>query len=220
MSSTNNENITHRSFKDYWENFYSSAGAPAEPSLFAQYVAREYLQGNSSVVELGCGNGRDSIYFASKGMRVMAVDQCKHQIRLLNQTHEGSSVNFVAKDFTVMEPTNDHNAVYSRFTLHSVSEKSEDRVISWSAAQLKTGNPFLIEARGLNNELFGVGKQVEGERDAFVHDNHYRRFIHLPQITKKLERVGFSIVQAEEASGFSPYNGTDETFIRVAAIKI
>lgn len=49
--------------REYWNQFYlMSAGKLTEPSNFA-YFALNYLKPEKSLMELGCGNGRDSVFF-------------------------------------------------------------------------------------------------------------------------------------------------------------
>ena len=66
----------------YWSNFYSDLHElPLEPSNFAFYTAR-FLQGlaekNSykNILDIGCGNGRDSYFLSSQGYTVTGIDLC------------------------------------------------------------------------------------------------------------------------------------------------
>lgn len=43
------------------------------PSPFAQAVLSDMLIRGGDILELGCGNGRDSIFFAKHGLRVTAI---------------------------------------------------------------------------------------------------------------------------------------------------
>ena len=53
--------------KNYWEKYYESHREPNKPSPFAEFVSNE-LDSGTCLVELGCGNGRDSIYFGEKNI--------------------------------------------------------------------------------------------------------------------------------------------------------
>jgi cyclopropane fatty-acyl-phospholipid synthase-like methyltransferase len=208
--------------KEYWKKYYKHEGAPLESSLFAQFVLDNHLRGEDSLIELGCGNGRDSIFFASHGINVVAVDQCEEEIKILIEKNSLSTLNFISADFTKLKELETFNYVYSRFTLHSISEKEEDRVINWAYKNLKLGGKILIEARGKKNEFYKLGESVPGEPDAYIYENHYRRFIDIDKLISKLESVGFKIVAAEEKSGFAPsnkLNQADQKFIRVIASK-
>lgn len=205
--------------KEYWKKYYKHQGAPLESSLFAQFVLDNHLRGEHSLIELGCGNGRDSIFFASHGIDVLAVDQCDEEINLLAEKNNISNLKFCNKDFTRLEKLGEFDYVYSRFTLHSVTDKEEDAVINWSYDNLKKGGKILIEARGKKNELYKLGEPVPNQPDAFILDNHYRRFIDINKLSEKLKSKGFEIITKEESSGFAPFKDTDYQFIRVIAAK-
>src|SRR5262245_8051610 len=59
----------------YWNAFYRDRHADLEaPSSFATHVLSK-LGAGALLFELGCGNGRDALFFASKGLRVVACDR-------------------------------------------------------------------------------------------------------------------------------------------------
>ena len=45
---------------NYWDKFYSKVYNPL-PSQFAVFVANEY-QGNNTLIDFGCGSGRDTFF--------------------------------------------------------------------------------------------------------------------------------------------------------------
>lgn len=205
--------------KDYWENYYNSKKAPLQPSLFAEFVLEKYLKHGQKLIELGCGNGRDSIFFASHGVNVLAIDQCASEILQLSKENTNGNLEFKNSDFTKLNVNETFDIVYSRFTMHSIAKTEELKVLNWAFEHLNAGGKLLIEARGKNNELFRLGEPVQDDTDAYIYEDHYRRFIDLNVLKKELMECGFIILSAEEKSGFAPFNGTDQTFIRVVASK-
>jgi tellurite methyltransferase len=150
----------------------------------------------------------------------MAIDQCGYVIDFLNSRCSGSeNICFHCADFTCLPIEETFDVVYSRFTIHSISAEQQKRVLNWAYESLNSGGLLVIEARGQKNEIFGVGEQVENEADAFILDNHYRRFINLNDFIDQLLDLGFIIDYFEEKKGFAPYNGDDETYIRVIVKK-
>jgi tellurite methyltransferase len=211
--------------KEYWEQYYASREGVVTPSLFAQYVRNNVIGKKRgldqiSLIELGCGNGRDSIYFASEGLNVIAVDQCKKEIEFLKQRTSGmKNITFRCADFSSLKDEL-FNIAYSRFTLHSIAKYQQDILIKWVFRNLVTwGGVFCIEARGQKNELYKKGELVKGESDAYIFDNHYRRFLNFEELCHSLENAGFSIRYADEKKGFAPYKESNETYIRVIAEK-
>ena len=205
--------------KKYWENYYEINIAPEQASLFAQFVLENYLKKQDSLVEFGCGNGRDSVFFAKNRVNVTAVDQCEAEILALKEENKLPNIKFLSDDFTKLKAEELFDIVYSRFTLHSITEKEEDETIKWVYEHIKNKGYFLIEARGKKNELYMLGTPVDGEPDAYIYENHFRRFVEMDKLQKKLTDIGFNIVYAEENTGFAPFHDTDYTFMRIVARK-
>ena len=208
--------------KNYWKNIYSKQSEDERPSLFALYVTESIGVEGKSLIELGCGNGRDAICFANANANmVVAVDQCENIIELLQHRYQQvGNLDFQCRDFTCMEDDTPYDIIYSRFTLHSISQEQQHDVIQWAYRNLKDGGRLCIEVRGQKNEIFQVGEPVEGEPDAFILNDHYRRFLHFETFCEELRSCHFQIDFAKEQKGFAPYNGQDETYIRVIASRM
>lgn len=214
-------NITETRDEAYWSNYYKQGAAPEEPSLFAQHVKNQYLEPGQSLLELGCGNGRDAQFLANQGLKVTAVDQCASEINVLEaQNKENDNIHFETADFTELpDSESPYNAIYSRFTLHSVSSEGQKRALGWSARNLVPGGLLCIETRGQKNELFQRGDPVEGEQDAYVYEDHYRRFVKFEDFVRQIAATGFKLLEASEETGYAPYKDTDYHFIRIVAKK-
>lgn len=207
--------------KNYWKNIYSKQSENEQPSLFAQHIVGEIGIEGKRIIELGCGNGRDAIYFAnSNAWQVVAIDQCDNIIEMLCQRFQKvGNLEFKCLDFTCLDDMKPFDIVYSRFTLHSISKEQEENVLRWAYRNLRPGGKLCVEVRGQRNEIYKVGTPVDGEPDAFILNDHYRRFIHFETFCKKLKDLGFDLDYAKEDKGFAPYKGTDETYIRIVASK-
>ena len=207
--------------KKYWENIYAKQSENEKPSLFAFYVAETIKMKGKRLVELGCGSGRDAIFFANvNASQVVAIDQCDNIIKLLQQRFQQiGNLDFKCLDFTCLDEMKPFDIVYSRFTLHSVSKEQEKKVLRWACRNLRPRGKLCIEVRGQRNEIYKVGTPVEGEPDAFILNDHYRRFIHFETFCEELKDLGFGLDDAKADKGFAPYNGTNETYIRIIASK-
>ena len=63
-----------------WNKVYSNDSSffGDEPSKFALICYEDFVKHKvQKVLELGCGQGRDSLFFASKGLEVYAIDSSK-----------------------------------------------------------------------------------------------------------------------------------------------
>eukprot|EP00232_Nephroselmis_pyriformis_P025742 CAMPEP_0182852652 /NCGR_PEP_ID=MMETSP0034_2-20130328/273_1 /TAXON_ID=156128 /ORGANISM="Nephroselmis pyriformis, Strain CCMP717" /LENGTH=141 /DNA_ID=CAMNT_0024983377 /DNA_START=322 /DNA_END=747 /DNA_ORIENTATION=- len=109
-----------------------------------------------------------------------------------------------------------YGAVYSRFSLHSVTEEKSSKTLRWAFDALIPGGLLAIEVRSTEDELYGVGQEVG--RNAFFSD-HYRRFINMTELVGELQDIGFSVLFEIKSRGLAPYKEEDPIAIRVIAQK-
>ena len=202
---------------DYWDQYYRNQICSTQPSPFAQYVAT-LVEPGKTLIDLGCGNGRDSLFFAKQGMQVVAIDLSRSAIDQLNQ-QPVENARFVCGDFIASDvhQPDSYDYAYSRFTIHAINQKQETMLLQTMFRALKPGGKFFIEVRSVNDPLYGKGKAVE--RNAFFYDNHYRRFIVRDELAHGLENCGFRVEYVKEQTGFAPYGNDDPPVIRIAAAK-
>lgn len=203
--------------KPYWNSFYGRESAAQDPSPFAQEM-QPRLTAGKFLVDMGCGNGRDSLYFASHGMRVLGVDASDVAIKALKEKESANKLQFRCADFVTLDlPPSSVDYCYCRFTLHAVNEKQATAMLKNIYRLLKPAGELFIEARSIYDPLCGKGEQV-GE-NAYVYDAHYRRFLAPQQVRKELEQLGFYILFCEVSDTFAPYQGEKPPVLRVIAKK-
>ena len=203
---------------EYWNDYYRQKLAEDQPSLFARFVMGHLSEGES-LIDLGCGNGRDALYFCRGGIGVTAIDQSETGMATIESAGQDDLVCICAditKTSSYCEGVYDH--AYSRFCIHALTEKQQSDFLREVYKALKPGGRFWIEVRGVQDALFGKGEPAG--RNAFVYDGHYRRFIVLEELKGELEAAGFEILEAAEMSGFAPYRDEDPVVIRITAKKI
>ncbi len=204
---------------EYWNKYYEDRRAPEEASLFAEWVVKR-MEAGKNLLELGCGNGRDSIFFYKNGINVIAVDASEKTINQLRDKYQEDNICFICDDF-VCSPSifiSQYEYVYSRFSLHAINEEQETEVVNNVYNVLKSGGTFYIEVRSVKDDLYGKGKKVG--KDSFFYEGHFRRFLRIDKLEKKLIKCGFTIIYSKEERGFAPYNGSNPPIIRIIAQKI
>lgn len=203
---------------EYWNHFYESNPDIEYPSLFAKNIVKMLLK-NRNMLELGCGNGRDSFFFAKNGINVTAIDASNKVIDKLQKIDDFGNVCFICDDF-VCSPAifaGQFDYCYSRFSLHAINAEQEDEVIKNVYRVLKPQGQFFIEVRSVNDEIYGLGNKIA--ENTYIYQGHFRRFVVKEELEKKLSIVGFSITYSEEKTGFAPFGETDPPIIRVIATK-
>ena len=204
----------------YWNQYYNENHKESmDPSSFAVTIADE-LEANKSILDLGCGNGRDSLFFLERGLYVTGIDASDSVIKALKtKTEKNENAIFCCDNFVKCSALfqRRYDYIYSRFTLHAITEEQEDELLLNVFDALKPQGKFYIEARTVHDDLYGKGKVVA--RNSFYYDGHFRRFLDSSVIEKKLIEIGFEIVILQESKGFSKTETSDPVLVRIIAKK-
>ena len=209
--------------KEYWSKYYEKNSNPVHPSSFAEFVM-PYLEENKLLVELGCGNGRDSIYFSEK-INVIGIDQVNNEVDYLNEKFKNENIEFLADDFTNLKNATGYNKealnknidyIYSRFTFHSINENKENNALDWIESTLPKDGMFFLESRSIKDPMFKKGKNLS-ETENFT--THYRRYMDLDKILSKLESRNFEILFKIEDKDLAVHKDDNPYVIRIIAKK-
>lgn len=204
----------------YWDSYYERRKAPINPSSFALFCNENYLDKHCHILEFGCGNGRDSFYFA-KAHRVTAIDESKVVVevsRTRAMQERVLNLDFLHGEFggEVLGLPNEVDAIYGRFVIHAMPEEAETRALKESWRLLRNGGRLFLEFRTTRDPLMSQGKQL-GETERIT--DHYRRFVEFEAIREKLSRIGFDIEFAVEKQGLATHGNDDPVVGRIVATK-
>lgn len=209
MSGTNLQ-----STRTFWHEYYGGQISgdnvlEEQPSPFALAVRSKLTEG-STLLEIGCGNGRDSCYFAASGISVIATDICETAVKLTAKKLPPTSV-AMAADSTGL-PDVDVDYAYARFVLHALTVEEQGRMLAWMKKHVR--RMIFIETRSLNDPRCGKGKKVGTH--AYV-DTHYRRFMSVDELESAAARAGFENCEIEETD---PGSGNDGARVLRATIRV
>lgn len=213
--------MTPADIKLHWDSYYKTNDAPTEPSSFAVHCLPT-ISKTQPLLEVGCGNGRDALFFADHGLQVTACDASAVTISKLKKIMTSTKQNnprFLEADITNL-PIHGYEVlfgtIYARFVLHAISAIGQESLLRWASANLVPGGLLMVEARSVNSNLYGKGQPVG--KDAFIF-NHYRRFIRKEELVNQLINLGFEIKECVESDGLA-INGKDNpVVIRIQAKK-
>lgn len=208
---------------DFWERHYQSFQL-LEPSGFALEMLRTEIDASDTVVELGCGNGRDALIFCGNVQRYLGIDSSAEAIEraaaaLDSNRVQSEACNLLLGDFTNFDfeqlasqcmTSGTRLIIYSRFTMHSIDARAEQRLFDSLAAVAVGKLVVLIEARTIHDALYGVGHSA-GNR-AFVTD-HYRRFIDPEEFSESRSKA-FHVNWLRVGNGYAPLGEEDPIVMR------
>lgn len=199
----------------YWNEYYKKiAGEKALPSRFALDTVKVMEKGRK-LLELGCGNGRDSLFFWHNGMDVTGVDASDFSIKNLNEKYQAKNLRFICDDFVhsdlLQRETFDY--CYARFVLHAIDAEQEIALLKNVGHTLTNGGLLFIEARSIHDDIYGKGICVGPH--AFLYNDHYRRFIDKDELCEQIHKNGdFEIRYMKEDRGFAPKGTSDPILLR------
>ena len=199
----------------YWNDYYGKDAAPKPPSDFAKFVL-EYIRPNKKLVDLGCGNGRDSMFFSQNGLKVTAIDSSKGAIESFDKS---IPIFAVCDDFVKTNAFRciDFDYCYARWSIHAINQVQQDELLPNVYGSLKNGGLFFSESRTINDVKCGQGKSLS--KYEYIADDHYRRFLDPDKLIAQLKEIGFEIIYCEESDNFSVMGNDSPTLIRIVAKK-
>jgi SAM-dependent methyltransferase len=201
----------------YWELFYSTKASkvPAEPSSFARWVAAQEPR-PTSLLDVGSGTGRDSLWLSGEGMEVLGCDYSQAavsfaaeraaeqgreaQFRLLN-LYEVRQLLVVG---AVLARERRTDAVYARFLVHALEDDGRRNL--WRFAR-----SVLAPTRG---RIY-----LEFRTEATEHEfgEHYRHFVQPDVVGSELAEHGFTVEHCENRHGLAVHRSEDPRVCRMVA---
>jgi SAM-dependent methyltransferase len=203
--------------KVYWADFYARTEYTTGSRFFEFVSARSGTPG--AVVDIGCGDGRDSCAFGTTGRTVLGLDQSPVGIEHARDRAEGLGLDRV--DFRICDVSSIDDLgialdevrepgapvlFYLRFFLHAVREPVQAAVLA------------AIDEHALPGDVLAAELRTDKDaHNAKVHTKHYRRFQNGAELVADLRRRGWAIDHEEESAGLSPYGEEDPVLMRVVA---
>lgn len=178
--------------KKYWEDFYKKFEV-SSPSPFAEWVAGEVAPDPCSIIDIGCGNGRDSKFLMSRGHSVTGVDSA---------LPEDMGTEFIKEDIAAFISNNPcrWDVVYARFFFHAIPYHEVWKILQWCS--------------GILAAEFRVIGDVP-----ILYKEHDRYLLDPNLFYKSLKDLDYHVKHFSVSRGLSPMNGEDPLLARVIAVK-
>lgn len=198
----------------YWNKQYAQNEVPNVPSQFAAFVANELERHERNIVDLGCGNARDAVFFYGLGKNVLGLDGSKTVIRenAAKYSHMSSMLTFrefdLNSDKSVSFLLPENCAVYCRFFIHAIDRMAEKNLFILLNNNFVEGQRIFFEFR------------TEDDKDLLkIAEKHYRRYINIADFSNLLEQNQFEINYSISGKGFAKYKSEDAHVCRIIATK-
>lgn len=204
----------------YWSNFYAHTTFES-PSTFFEMVGRQPdIPG--VVVDLGCGEGRDSIAFARAGKRVLGIDRAARAIERATAATRGTRVSghveFLRCELGdaaelrkaldgVRTSAGQPVLFYARFVLHAIEQEAQATLLETIRDVAQPGDMLAAEFRTERDEATEK-----------IYPRPFRRFLSGAAFAAELtDRYGFTVVLEQEGNGLARYRTENPYVCRVIA---
>lgn len=156
------------------------------------------------IIEFGCGNGRDSLFFLNLGINCIGIDMSKVAINQIRRNNKKFSKNFFALNilnenfWERINKIKGRKIFYSRFFQHTISDEVENKQIKKITSILKPGDILFFEFR------------LNKDKNSFKEfGTHYRRYSTATNFLKKFDHCKFLLVYKYEGRGVAKYMAED-----------
>ena len=207
--------------KYFWDSFYKDQDKQniSNASSFAHFVGN-FIDSEALVIDLGCGNGRDS-RFLNQFNDVVGIDQsdvaiefCKSQ-RLLDVKKvktlafrslliEDENLCDIFKTEIIKSEQN-NVFIYARFFLHAINKFEYEKF--WEFAQCLNLD-FSVSV--------GVEFRTEEDKENFkLFPDHFRNFLDPSSVVSDAELRGFKVRALYQGYGLAKYKDEDPHVARI-----
>jgi len=163
--------------KNIWDRKWSTKSETGSVSSFATDVLLNIGSGNKDLLDLGAGDGKDSIEFARHGHRVVAIDFSKEGITQLEKAANKFGVEVATRIENIETASlseNSFDVIYSNLGLHFFNDKVTRKIFAKIHRALRDGGVFYLTAKAVSDDNYGKGKEIGP--DTFEHNGKLRHF--------------------------------------------
>ena len=203
----------------YWNSYYRKIELlNIKPSSFSKFCYNSFIKSTKKkdILDIGCGNGRDTIFFFKKGLKVVGVDKSA-TAKKINRNRFSSNKNlfFYKKDINKFDfkKIGKFDFIYLRFFLHAINFKTQKNLFKHLCnLKKKRGTLIMLEFRTDKDPLINKGKKLS-KNETFT--NHYRRFINVKNTLKYFSMLSFKVIYILEKRGLSTRKNDNPVLCRL-----
>jgi SAM-dependent methyltransferase len=195
----------------YWEKIWT-----AHPDMRVNHFARRAcrrIRANHllTLLDVGCGAGQDSRYFAQQGLQVTALDLAAANLERLHRLD--NRIICLNRDVCQLDfEEQSYDVIYAHLSLQYFDDGQTRQIFLAIYRTLKTGGLFFVKCKSTDDPLFGEGEKV-GENMYFK--GHLRHFFSKEYMADILGP--FQVLSLRRTS--SVYGRTRSSFIEAVATR-
>ncbi len=188
-------------YLNYWNALFAKKNYFGEgPTKLAKIAEKLFKEKNiQKILEVGCGQGRDAIYFSQLGFDVHAFDISVNAIKSIISVKESMKLNKLnVFEHNVTEPLDfpdEHfDFIYSNLALQFFELKTFSKILENISKVMKKDSLFLLSTKKEGDKYYKTGKKINDY--AYENKGIIRYFYPLEELKSVLSKQ-FSIIQID-----------------------
>lgn len=125
---------THLYYDQHAQAFIDSTLDVDMQSIYARFTS--HLEPGASILDAGCGSGRDSLYFRQQGYQVVAIDACEAFVR---HTRAYAGVEAHCQQFEAIDFEAIFDGIWASASLLHLTSEELPKVVQKLGKALRTG---------------------------------------------------------------------------------
>ncbi|QUE32430.1 class I SAM-dependent methyltransferase [Francisella philomiragia] len=119
----------------------------------------QYVVSSESILDIGCGSGRDAFYFANKGIKVTAIDFSKNIINEAKRINNHSNIEYIVADVKNYNTDEKYDLIWANASLLHLEKDKLGEVLKNIKKMLSTKGCFYsCFKQGNNSEVDDLGR--------------------------------------------------------------
>lgn len=164
--------------KQFWNNIYKTKEdkKPIYDLWLNKYIDILDKSKKSPIIDLGCGNGGDTLYLREKGCKVISCDYSEEALKAVNKFI--SEVKTIQMDISKASPFDNESAelIIADLSLHYFNNETTKNVINEIKRVLKSSGYLIGRVNSINDLNYGAGNGEEVEKNFYLTAEGYKRF--------------------------------------------
>jgi ubiquinone/menaquinone biosynthesis C-methylase UbiE len=153
--------------KEFWSLQhikYKETDWIGKPSIFSQRAIK-YFPKDGKLLDIGCGQGQDSRYFAENGYNVTALDFSEVGIKIAKEKSNYPNLEYKISDISATLPFDDSSfdIIYSHLAIHYFSKDKTESIFKEIKRVLKSEGILAILVNSINDPEYETGEKIEDD---------------------------------------------------------
>ena len=161
----------------------------------------------SKFLDLGCGNGADTLYLLERGYKVLSVDYSKEAVNNINLNIKGGEGKVLDMNEKFSFEDNSFNIIVADICLHYFNEKKTIHIMNEIKRILNKNGLLIARVSSINDKNYGADSGHEIEKRYYDHGSYAQRYFNEEDLNKFFGIIGqFTFVEKPMTRNESYYS--------------